>query len=361
MSAMNQSLGAFRAALVAGWVVLGAAGWWLARDKGIPNWAALPVLAAFLVEYPFYLAAGFSGLRERFAGTRLPFWLAVSAVLPYLVSCWGTGAFAWAGLAKLLALVLALALWYVVLPASALTDIGFLGLVAAVMIGKYFNAIYVPAYPGLEVAILGHLALIHTSAMVLLLERRLDPAGFGFWPGRVEWREGFLHYLYFLPLGFPIGLALGAIRFGPMPPAWRIVGTFFGILWVVALSEELFFRGGAAAVDRSVDGAALGRAGGGVAAVRVGAPAVPGVSQLAIRGGGGGGGFFLRARVQPDGEHTGGDGDARAGGDDVADAVRVRVQGRVPAPRTGPRRGGLWGAARIPYNLRLWPNWDFSD
>jgi uncharacterized protein len=201
------------------------------------------VLAAILVEYPFYLAAGFRELRERFGGPQLPLWLAITAAIPYLVSCWGTGAFTWGGFVKLLALALALALWYVVLPASWLADVAFLGLIAAVMIGKYFNRIYVPAYPGVEVGILGHLALIRISAMVLLVERRLEPAGFGFWPAAADWREGFAHYLYFLPLGFPLGLALGAIRFGPLPPAWRIVATFFGILWVVALSEELFFRG----------------------------------------------------------------------------------------------------------------------
>jgi membrane protease YdiL (CAAX protease family) len=144
---------------------------------------------------------------------------------------------------RLLALVIALALWYVVLPASAFTDIGFLGLLAAVLLGKYFHRVYVPSYPGLEVPMLGHLALIRTAALVLLLVRKLEPAGFGFWPRRNEWKEGFAHYLYFLPLGFPLGLATDAIRFGPLPSAWRLIGTFFGILWVVALSEEFFFRG----------------------------------------------------------------------------------------------------------------------
>ena len=45
----------FLAALLIGWIVLGAAGVLYARFKGIPNWAAFPLLAAFLVEYPFYL------------------------------------------------------------------------------------------------------------------------------------------------------------------------------------------------------------------------------------------------------------------------------------------------------------------
>jgi hypothetical protein len=61
----------------------------------------------------------------------------------------------------------------------------------------------------------------------------MDDAGYGFWPGRREWATGVRHYLGFLPVGFPLGLALGVIRFGPLPPAWRVAGTFLGILWVV--------------------------------------------------------------------------------------------------------------------------------
>src|SRR4051794_22259182 len=54
MSAMANTSG-FRATLFGGWLVLCVAGLSFARLKGIPNWAALPALAAFLIEYPFYL------------------------------------------------------------------------------------------------------------------------------------------------------------------------------------------------------------------------------------------------------------------------------------------------------------------
>src|SRR5215471_1255467 len=55
MSAMVKTSGSFRAALLAGWVLLCVVGLWYARLKGIPGWAAVPALAAFLLEYPFYL------------------------------------------------------------------------------------------------------------------------------------------------------------------------------------------------------------------------------------------------------------------------------------------------------------------
>jgi len=33
------------------------------------------------------------------------------------------------------------------------------------------------------------------------------------------------------------------VRLGPGMPLWKIAATFVGVLWVVALSEEFFFRG----------------------------------------------------------------------------------------------------------------------
>jgi membrane protease YdiL (CAAX protease family) len=234
----------FQAALWIGWIALGAAGIGYARIKGIPNWAALPVLAAFLVTYPFYLVPAFPSLRERLAGLPLPGYLVAAAVLPYLMCCCGAVQFQWAGLAKLVAVALAFALWYVVLPAKPGVDIAFLALIPAVLLGKYFSTIYVPIYPPLkDVIVLGHISLIEIVVMVLLLVRRVDAAGYGFVPSRREWRIGALHFLYFVPIGLPLALALKAVHLVAPAPLWKIAGTFLGFLWVLALSEEFFFRG----------------------------------------------------------------------------------------------------------------------
>ncbi len=99
-------------------MALGAAGLVYARLKGIPGLAAWPVIAALLIEYPFYLVTGFPDVRERLAGSRLPVWLLASATLPYLVCCCGAVPFQWSGLMRVAAVALALGLWYVVLPAN---------------------------------------------------------------------------------------------------------------------------------------------------------------------------------------------------------------------------------------------------
>ncbi len=241
---MAKSLGDFRAALLAGWVLLGTAGTLYARFKGIPNWAALPVLAAFLVTYPFYLVPAFPGLRDRLAGVPLIGYLTACSVLPYLLCCCGAVRFQWEGLARLIALALTFSLWYVVLPAKPLVDVGFLAFIAAVLLGKYLNTIYIPLYPPFkDIIVLGHIALIEIVVMVLMTVRRVKDAGYGFLPNWAEWRIGALHFIYFVPIGLPLALVLRAVRFAPPAPVWKIAGTFFGFLWVVALSEEFFFRG----------------------------------------------------------------------------------------------------------------------
>ncbi len=201
------------------------------------------MLAAFLVEYPFYLLLGFPEVRRRFRGVALPVFCLVSALLPYLVCYLATGPFSWSGAVRLGALALALGLWYLVLPATALTDAAFLILIAMVLLGKYFDAIYPPPYPRLRVSYLGHLALIHVSVLVLLVERRIHETGFGFVPNRREWRIGTLHYLAFLPVGALVAFPLKAVHLAPAAPLWKIAGTFLAFLLVVALSEEFLFRG----------------------------------------------------------------------------------------------------------------------
>jgi membrane protease YdiL (CAAX protease family) len=242
MSAMAKSFRAFQAALLIGWVALGAAGLVYARLKGIPGLAAWPVIAALLVEYPFYLVTGFPELREFLAGPRLPAWLMASALLPYLICCCGPVPFAWSGLVRVAAVALALGLWYVVLPVHPVTDLAFLALNAAILLGRYFEQVY-PVFYKIPLVIVGHICLFVIAVLVLMLQRRVPETGYGFLPTRKEWRIGVIHYLWFVALGLPLALALKATHFITPRPLWVIVGTFFAFLWFTSLSEEFLFRG----------------------------------------------------------------------------------------------------------------------
>lgn len=244
MRPMTLWLRGFRGALLFGWVPLAAAGLLYARFKDIPAWAALPVLAAFLVEYPFYLVPSSPILRKHVSGRILPLFLVASVLLPYLICYAPLGQVHWNAVVRLAVLALALGLWYLVLPVTAVTDILFLVLLAAVLLGKYFDAIYPAPYPGLKIAILGQIALIHMSVLVLLGQRRVHPVGYGFVPNLRDCRIGVLHYLGFLPVGAAVALPLRAVRLAQQPaPLWKAAGTFLGFLLVIALFEEFLFRG----------------------------------------------------------------------------------------------------------------------
>jgi membrane protease YdiL (CAAX protease family) len=243
MSAMARTSGGFRAALLIGWTALCVVGILYARSKDIPSWAAWPALAAFLIEYLFYLVPAFPSVRESVAGARLPAYLVASAVLPYLACCAGAVPFQLLSLVKLAAMALALGLWYRVLPAVPVVDIGFLAIVVAVKIGRYAAPIYPVPFRGVEIGILGDLALFQVAVLALMLERRVPETGYGFWPTARDWRIGVLHFLYFAPIGLPLALAIKAVHFAKPAEPWKLVLYFFAWLMVLALAEEFFFRG----------------------------------------------------------------------------------------------------------------------
>jgi hypothetical protein len=234
---MAKTLGTFRAALLIGWLVLTAAGVLYARIRNIPSWAAVPALAAFLLEYPFYLVPAFPELRKRLAGPVLLPFLIASVLAPYITCYAAIGHLQLSRLLELAAFTLVVSLWYLVLPVNMVVDLAFLALLGFLLLSGYYERIYVSFYPALPIAILGRLALFRTAAMVLMLQRRVPETGYGFLPNRREWRIGLLHYLYFLPAAACLALPLGAVHFASPAPLWKTVGIFLAFLWVVALFE----------------------------------------------------------------------------------------------------------------------------
>ena len=330
MRPMAKSLGGFRAALLIGWGVLGLAGILYARSRGIPGWAALPVVAAFLIEYPFYLVPAFPSVRERVSGMGVPAFAVAAAVLPYLACCCGAVDFTWSGLARVVAVALVLGLWYGVLPASRITDVAFLALWAAVLLGRYFNPIYAPLHPEFKdlknIIIVPHLALISMAVMALMLQRRVPETGYGFVPNRREWRIGLLHFGYFVPIGLPLALLLRATHFAAPKPVWYIAATFVGMLCVVSLSEEFFVRG---VLQQWIEDWTLEprrRAARHVGDLRSAPPVDARIPQLEVGPRGRRTRLVLRPRAQPGRQHPRQYGHTRPGGHHVAGLLRVAVQ-----------------------------------
>jgi len=234
------------------WLLGSIAGVVYSYQQNIPRLVAAAAIPAILVEVALYVAPGFSSIRKRFTSIQPPAIQAVIlgllAILPYLIYALGTGSFRWSAFGLLAAIGGAIAFWYVVLPHKPVTDVALLALIAAVLLSPAFKFIYPQLAPKATLSVLGQLMLIRTVAMAVICIRRLNDAGYGFLPSREDWIAGLRNFVYFMPLGFLLAITIQFAQPKPGPMDWLkvipiTIGTFLGMLWVVALSEEFFFRG----------------------------------------------------------------------------------------------------------------------
>jgi membrane protease YdiL (CAAX protease family) len=232
------------------WIIGAVASYVYAIQQNIPVVTALRVLPAFLFEVSFFYALGSEQLRARFE--KLPpavvaLTLTLAAVVPYTIASLALGSFAAYSFLAIAGLSGVVSFWYVLLPHKPTADVLFLLLMGAVILARVFPHLYASPIPKLQLPVLGQAMWIRTGAFAMLSIRRVGGVGFGFWPNRKEWAIGTLFYVAFLAVAIEIAWWIG---FGKprMPLGWEkttlyAVATFFGILWVVALGEEFFFRG----------------------------------------------------------------------------------------------------------------------
>jgi membrane protease YdiL (CAAX protease family) len=234
------------------WIALLTADFLYLKQFPDSHWISKSLLPAAALELGFYLASVLIQTRNWLNSFRparaqaLILW--ISALLPYLIFSLNAGTFRINAFYLLVALSAILSFWYAILPRRPAYDIGFLIIAAAPVVTHVFSRIYLSPDRHLRVDILGHLMWIRLGIVALLVLREWDPGSFGLWPSLHEWRSGAFYYcLALIPL-VGIALALHNVRWSPLNgPWWKIAGvagaTFFGFLWVTALSEELFFRG----------------------------------------------------------------------------------------------------------------------
>ena len=233
------------------WVACAIAAGLYSQQQNIPWATALAAFPAFLLEATFFFALGSERLRarvEKLPRAAAATALTLAAVAPYCAASLALGSFRWESLGWIAALAAAASFWYVALPHKPAVDVLFLFLMALVVLAKLFHRFYLSPHPKLPLETLGQLMWIRTGAFALLSVRRVRGVGFGFWPEGREWRIGALYYALFVPVAAALAWAIGFAR--PHAPAldWHratllAAGTFFGVLWVVALGEEFFFRG----------------------------------------------------------------------------------------------------------------------
>jgi membrane protease YdiL (CAAX protease family) len=222
-----------------------------AQDRGIPWATALAVLPAFLLEVTLYFTMGVERLRQRLekwppAGVATS--LVVAAAAPYALASLALRNFSWHSLGVIAALVVVAAFWYVVFPHQTAVDILFLIFIAAVWLARAIPPLYASPLAALPLGLLGQLMWFRTGIFAILSVRRMKNIGFGFWPTAREWKIGALYFAGLAPVAAAAGWALHFARPHLRYAGWErttLIGlaTFFGILWVVALGEEFFFRG----------------------------------------------------------------------------------------------------------------------
>ncbi|MEO8028338.1 MAG: CPBP family intramembrane glutamic endopeptidase [Bryobacteraceae bacterium] len=230
------------------WAVGTVAAYLYAQQIGVSWGTVVGLLPAFLLEAAFYVALGRDDVRawlERRPPAVLGFVLWVTALAPFVLAGLERS---WQNFAWLAAGTFVASFWFVVLPAAGITDALFLLLLTAVMLTKVFDRLYPDPVPKLHLEILGQLMLIRTAAFAFLCLRRVKGVGFGFLPTKRDWAVGAGYYVLFLPFATGLGLWLKFMTLRwPPHPWWKAsliaFGTFLGILWVVALSEEFIFRG----------------------------------------------------------------------------------------------------------------------
>ncbi len=148
---------------------------YLARAKGIAPGLAAPIVAAFMLEYVFYLVPGFEAVRD-WLSDKLPVRtlasvFALSALAPYLLYSLPTGQFRPDMAARLVALVVAVCFWFVWRSPTPTADLTFLAMIAAALVLRFFKHLYTSPIPQQSVYILGQLMLLRLVASVMLTIR----------------------------------------------------------------------------------------------------------------------------------------------------------------------------------------------
>lgn len=227
------------------------AGYLYSLQQHIPTGTTLAVLPAFLLEACFFYVLAVDSARARIEKRRpaaAGLALTVAAAAPYLVATVALGTFRWQSLAWIVGLAAVVSFWYVVLPHTPAADILFLVFMAVVWLSKILHHSYLPnPHPRVPMDALAQLMWFRTGIFAMVCVRKASGIGFGFWPSKREWMIGTMYYVAFLGPAAMVAYWVGFAKFHMPHLGWEraaiIVGTFFGVLWVLALGEEFFFRG----------------------------------------------------------------------------------------------------------------------
>lgn len=205
-------------------------------------------MAAILALLPLFLC-GFAGERCVSAVRALPrtlqFLLPASCAIPYLLVCGPLHLVhvGWLALYLLLpvavAVLLALAAKLDPQRRGHALDFLVLFLLGLAVDLRWFE----PAWPHPLVA-LNKLLLLDAGIYGFHIIRQLDGVGFDLRWRRTDWKTGLRELLFYMPIAVVLGLAIGFLHWhGTVNRPWLLPGIWIFTYLLIALPEEIFFRG----------------------------------------------------------------------------------------------------------------------
>jgi len=233
------------------WAACAIAAYLYSVQQNIPIRTALAVLPAFLLEATFFYALAVDRVRSRIEKMPSPAFalaLMLAALAPYSAATLALGTFRWHTFLWIAILAGAVSFWYILLPHQPASDILFLIFMAVVWLSRILHQFYADPHPRLQLEVLGQLMWFRTGIFAMVSIRRPPNVGFGFWPQKREWMIGAIYYILFLPIAAALAWWIHFAKPRWPSSGWEktslmAVATFFGVLWVLALGEEFFFRG----------------------------------------------------------------------------------------------------------------------
>jgi membrane protease YdiL (CAAX protease family) len=217
--------------------IIGAIGGYAyAQQQNIPTTLLWPMLAALVVEVALYLTCGFEEVRNAW-----PKWaLAASAVVPYSIYTAPLGLWSWESAAALLLLGSLVAFWF----EAGGPDLLLLAVMAAVYIARVFQGLYPSPHEEVPMEILGQMMWVRIGLISILRGKAPGGIQFGFLPRAREWKLGVMYFVLFAPVAVWMVTAMHYASFRVASGWWyKAPLNFAGIFFVVAASEEVFFRG----------------------------------------------------------------------------------------------------------------------
>ncbi|HEY1894720.1 MAG TPA: CPBP family intramembrane glutamic endopeptidase, partial [Terracidiphilus sp.] len=207
----------------------------------------LIVIAAVLALAP-YLAAGFFSARFAGCAQRLPVWVQIVSpsllCVPYLLVTLSRGNFSWAwlGLYAVLPVLIAVVLLRARGTNSGWPEFLMLAILGLAVDLRWFE----PAWPA-HLAVFGKVLLLDAGIYGFIAVRDLEGVGFDLRLRSRDFTTGLREVVFYLPLALALGLGLGFLHlhpFGSMGPvALQFAGAWIFTFFLIAVPEELFFRG----------------------------------------------------------------------------------------------------------------------